>query len=359
MTWNRLASQILSILLLIVFIATTGNATQIQIYGAWHCSNDACTWGTVRNMTDFDSKNHWMIDRGDGVPSVNLVVLSFVDPLKLLNQANDAQTVNGIPIGMNSQIVSYFTGRNIRVMLAIGGITFVSNWNSALASNPAQLGLNAATAAKNLGVGIEIDYEENTSPNLSGLQAFINAYRSQLPYDATGANPAARLTIDVGAGDRFLIPIDQMATSQWLTTSNPVLDYANALVPSRQPNSASAAESNWLEHVDGKPNFAPPIPPLAPAKFTGSLYITDSTKPIAECTNFSSSLEDSTGSFVQTVAPAGAGTTSGMLGFMFWAAECPSTRNVCTTPPNSCLGGVGTGAKTFSIPIPMPPLRQQ
>ena len=359
MTWNRLASQILSILLLIVFIATTGNATQIQIYGAWHCSNDACTWGTVRNMTDFDSKNHWMIDRGDGVPSVNLVVLSFVDPLKLLNQANDAQTVNGIPIGMNSQIVSYFTSRNIRVMLAIGGITFVSNWNSALASNPAQLGLNAATAAKNLGVGIEIDYEENTSPNLSGLQAFINAYRSQLPYDATGANPAARLTIDVGAGDRFLIPIDQMATSQWLTTSNPVLDYANALVPSRQPNSASAAESNWLEHVDGKPNFAPPIPPLAPAKFTGSLYITDSTKPIAECTNFSSSLEDSTGSFVQTVAPAGAGTTSGMLGFMFWAAECPSTRNVCTTPPNSCLGGVGTGAKTFNIPIPMPPLRQQ
>jgi hypothetical protein len=219
--------------------------------------------------------------------------------------------------------------------------------------------LNAAAAAKNLGVGIEIDYEENTSPNLTGLQAFINAYRSQLPYDATGANPAARLTIDVGAGDRFLIPIDQMATSQWLTTTNPVLDYANALVPSKQPTSASAAESNWLEHVDGKPNFAPPIPPLAPAKFTGSLYITDSTKVIPECNNFSSSLEDSTGSFVQTVAPAGAGTTSGMLGYMFWAAECPSTRNVCTTPPNSCQGGVGTGAKTYAIPIPMPSLRQQ
>jgi len=359
MTWNRLASKVLSILLLSLLFGTTANATQIQIYGAWHCSNDECTWGTVRNMTDFDSKNHWMIDRGDGVPSVNLVVLSFVDPMKLLNQTNDAQTVNGIPIGMNSQIVSYFTSHNIRVMLAIGGITFVTNWDNALASNPTQLGLNAAAAAKSLGVGIEIDYEENTSPNLSGLQSFINAYRSQLPYDATGANPAARLTIDVGPGDRFLIPIDQMATSQWLTTSNPVLDYANALVPSKQPTSASAAESNWLEHVDGKPNFAPPIPPLAPAKFTGSLYITDSTKPIAECTNFSSSLEDSTGSFVQTVAPAGAGTSSGMLGFMFWAAECPSTRNICTTPPNSCLGGVGTGAKTFNIPIPMPPLRQQ
>ena len=244
-------------------------------------------------------------------------------------------------------------------MLAIGGITFVSNWDSALAANPTQLGLNAAAAAKNLGVGVEIDYEENISPNLSGLQAFINAYRSQLPYDATGANPAARLTIDVGAGDRFLIGIDQMATATWLTTASPVLDYANALVPSKQPTSPTAAEGNWLEHVDGKPNFAPPIPPLAPAKFTGSLFMTDSTKVIPECDNFGSSLESSTGSFVQTVAPAGAGTTSGMLGYMFWAAECPSTHNVCTTPPNTCQGGVGTGARTYSIPIPMPPLRQQ
>lgn len=344
---------------IVLFSSVFAGATQIQIYGTWHCSNDECLWGTVRNMTDFDTKNHWIIDRGDGVPSVNLVVLSFVDPLKLLNQTNDSQTVNGVPIGMNSQIVSYFTSHNIRVMLAIGGITFVSNWTTALTMNPTQLGLNAAAVAKNLGVGIEIDYEENITPNLTGLQAFITAYRSQLPYDATGANPAARLTIDVGAGDRFLIGIDQMASVNWLTTTNPVLDYANALVPSKQPTSASAAEGNWQEHIDGKPNFAPPIPPLAPAKFTGSLYVTDSTKVIPECNNFSSSLEDSTGSYVQTVAPNGAGTSSGMLGYMFWASECPSTRNVCTTPPNTCQGGMGTGAKTYNIPIPMPALRQQ
>jgi hypothetical protein len=167
------------------------------------------------------------------------------------------------------------------------------------------------------------------------------------------------LTIDVAAGDRYLIAIDRQATVNWLTTSNPVLDYANALVPSKQPTSASAAEGNWQEHIDGKPNFAPPIPPLAPAKFTGSLFITDGNNPIPECTNFSSSLEDSTGSYVQTVAPNGAGTTSGMLGYMFWAAECPSTRNVCTTPPNTCQGGVGVGSKTYTIPFPMPALRQQ
>ena len=344
----------------VVFVAIhTASATPIQVYGTWHCGNDACTWATVRNMTDFDSKNHWIIDRGDGVPSVNLVVLSFVNPLKLLNGTNDAQTVNGVPIGMNQQVVSYFSSHNIRVMLSIGGITFVNDWDTALSTNPTQLGLNAAAIAKGLGVGIEIDYEQNTSPNLNGLQAFINAYRSQLPYDATGLNPAARLTIDVGAGDRFLIDLDRKATSDWLNTANPVLDYANAMVPNKQPTNASSAEANWDEHVVGKSNFAPPIPPLAPAKFTGSLYITNGHNAIPECTNFSSSLEDSTGSFVQTVAPAGAGVSSGMLGYMFWASECPSTRNICTTPPNSCQGGVGVGSRTYNIPLPMPALRQQ
>jgi hypothetical protein len=67
-----------------VAVAASANAqTPIQIYGAWHCGSDFCTWATVRDMTDFDTKNHWMIDRGDGsgLPSVNLVVLSFVQPL--------------------------------------------------------------------------------------------------------------------------------------------------------------------------------------------------------------------------------------------------------------------------------------
>src|SRR5262245_18774798 len=233
------AKKQFSILLALLFLSTAAVATPIQIYGAWHCGNDACTWGALRDMRDFDAKSHGRIDRGDGVPSVNLVVLSFVNPLKLLNQTNDAQTVNGVPIGINQQIVSYFTSHNVRVMLSIGGITFVNDWDTALSTIPTQLGLNAAALAKSLGVGIEIDYEQNTTPNLTGLQVFINAYRSQLPYDATGANAAARLTIDVGAGDRFLIDLDRKATSDWLSTANPVLDYANAMVPNKQPTNAA------------------------------------------------------------------------------------------------------------------------
>jgi hypothetical protein len=333
------------------------NATQMQMLGARHCGSYFCTWASVRDMTDFDTKNHWIIDRGDGTPSVNLVVLSFVNPLKLLNQTNDSGTLNGASIGMNSAIVSYFTSHNIRVILSIGGITNTSYWDQALASNATQLGIYAAQLATRLGVGIEIDYENNTSPNLSGLPAFINTYRSIHPYDATGANPAARLTIDLAVGDQYLVQIAATATTSWLTSSTPVLDYANAMVPNKQP-STSSAESNWQQHISGYPRITPPVPPLAPAKMTGSLYSVTGHNPAPECTTFSSSLEDTTGTFVQTVAPAGAGTTSGMLGMMFWAAECQGTHSVCTTPPNTCQGGVGVGSKTYNVPLPMPPLRK-
>ena len=330
----------------------------VEIYGAWHCSDDYCTWSTDRSVAEFDQKNHWLIDRGNGQPSVNLVVLSFVHPLRLLDKTTDSQTLNGVPRGMTADMVNYFKSKGVRVMLSIGGITYVSAWNQALATNATQLGLHAAQVAQNLGVGIEIDYEENRNPNLAGVQAFIDAYRSVLPYDSTGANHAARLTIDLAAGDRWLIALTEKATKDWLSTTNPVLDYANAMVPAQQPRSAKDATDNWREHVDGKPQYAPPILPLAPAKFTGSLWLAG-RKPIAECTNFLGSLQNSTKDFVQTIAPNGAGTSPGMLGYMFWAAECQGTRTTCTTPPNGCEGGMGAGATALGVPVPMLPLRQQ
>jgi hypothetical protein len=332
--------------------------TPVQVYGAWHCSDDACIWGTVRPVAEFDSMNHWLVDRGDGRPSVNLVILSFVHPLKLLRLTNDATTVNGVPRGMTPDIVTYFRSRGVRVMLSIGGITYTDAWNQALAENAAQFGRNAAAVASQLGVGIEIDYEQNSSPNLAGLQAFIDAYRAIHPYDATGANPAARLTIDVAAGDRWVIELNRKATADWLRPDNPVLDYANAMVPARQPRSANDAIANWQEHIDGKPQFAPPVPPLAPAKFTGSLFIAEGSKVLPECTNFGASLQSSTGSWLQNATPNGVGTTPGLLGYMFWAAERPSTRGVTTQPPNTCQGGVGGGATAYQIPVPMPALRQ-
>jgi len=337
--------------------------TPIQIFGAWHCSDDACTWATPRTVTEFDSKNHWLIDRDSsaaaGAPSVNLVILSFVHPLKLLNQTTDAGTLNGVPRGMTSDIVNYFTSRGIRVMVSIGGITYTDAWNQALAQNATLLGQRAAALATQLGVGVEIDYEENSNPNLTGLQSFITAYRAVHPYDATGNDHSARLTIDTAAGDRWLIGINQKATADWLRTDAPVLDYANAMVPARQP-SASTAIANWQEHIDGKPQYNPAVGPLAPAKFTGSLYVAEGSQVRPECNNYGASVTKATADYVQRVLPhpSLSGRTPGLLGFMFWAAERPSTRGVTTQPPNTCEGGMGVGATTLNMPLPMGALRQ-
>ena len=344
--------------LALVSASSANAATPISVYGAWHCGNDACTWATVRDMTDFDARNRWLVDRADGSgqPSVNLVVLSFVQPLKLLNKTTDSQTLNGIPRGMTQEVVNYFKSRGIRVMASIGGITYVDVWNTALTQNGHQLGLNAAAMASNLGIGVEIDWEENapTAAQMTGLQNFITAYRAVHPYDATGNDPTARLTIDLAAGDRWLIDLTQKATADWLKTVNvgtPVLDYANAMVAR-----GDGTPTTWQEHVDGKPQYSPPIPPLAPAKFTGGLWLHGNN---AACNNYASSPQKADAPYVQTVQPNGAGTTAGMLGFMFWAAECEGTRTTCTTPPNTCELGMGVAAKTFNIPIPMPALRQQ
>jgi len=148
-----------------------------------------------------------------------------------------------------------------------------------------------------------------------------------------------------------------VATRDWLPGPVPLLDYANAMVTARRPNSASTVTGHWQEHVDGKPQYDPPIPPLAPARFTGSLWLAGRS-PLPECVDFASSYQNLTSDFVQTVQPNGAGETPGMLGFMFWAAGCQGTRTDCTWPPNGCEGGMGVAARAFDIPIPMPPLRE-
>ena len=55
--------------------------------------------------------------------------------------------------------------------------------------------------------------------------------------------------------------------------------------------------------MNGKPQYNAPVLPLAPAKFTGSLYLISSRKVAPERLKFSGSLEDTTGSHVQSVMP--------------------------------------------------------
>ena len=340
----------------LVLAGRSANAqTQIQIYGAWHCYTDGCSWASVPNMTTFDTDNRWLIDRdmdGSYHPSVNLVVLSFVNPVKLMNLTNDSGDINGIPVGMNSAVINYFQSKGVRVMMSIGGASYTKDWNKALGANPTQLGTNAANAAKQFNVGMEIDYESSSNPNLTGLQQFVTGYRSVIPYDSTGANYAARLTIDLGNDDLYLTKTANYATTNWLKTSAPVLDYANAMVAS-QHTGVATLETGWQQHVDG---VSGSVPPLAPARLTGSLWLIGGQP---NCDDFSNSDQNTAASFVEDLAPAGAGTTTGMLGYMFWAAGCQGNGTGCTFPPTSCQLGMGGAATAFNIPIPMPALRQQ
>jgi hypothetical protein len=49
---------------------------------------------------------------------------------------------------------------------------------------------------------------------------------------------------------------------------------------------------------------------------------------------------------------------AGALGYMFGAAERQGSGKT-TAPPNTCEKGVGAGAATYAIPVPMPALRAQ
>src|ERR1700746_308492 len=252
MTWKTIL-LLCSLMGLAGMVPSANAQTQMQIYGAWHCYTDGCSWASVPNMTTFDTDNHWMIDRNMNntyEPSVNLVVLSFVDPVKLMNLTTDSTTNAGIPIGMTPAVINYFQSKGIRVMMSIGGFSFISHWDKALGTNPTQLGINAANAAKQYNVGMEIDYEKSSKPNLTGLQQFVTAYRPVLPYDPSGNNQAARLTIDLGNDDQYLTALANYASTHWLSTSSPVLDYANAMVAS-QKTSISALETGWQQHIDG------------------------------------------------------------------------------------------------------------
>src|SRR5205823_3979713 len=120
-------------LCLLAAVSPLANAQyQMQVYGLWHCYDDACSWASVPNMTTFDTNNHWIIDRGNGYPSVNVVVLSFVNPVKLMNLTSDSTTTNGIPIGMNQLVINYFQSKGIRVMMSIGGFSYTKLWDKAL-----------------------------------------------------------------------------------------------------------------------------------------------------------------------------------------------------------------------------------
>ena len=326
----------------------------ISIFGVWHCGNSFCDWSQERNTSsdsnnpgEFHVANRWIIDRnGDGTygdPAVNLVILSFLKPMELLNGTSNGAFTDGIPTGMTPDVVNYFKEHGIRVLLSMGGVTYTDSWNQALVTDAAGLAEKAVAAMQSLGAdGLEIDWENGT-PNdaeLAGIELFIDTFNNLT------AGTGKVLTLDLAVGTRYLQELSRRAAADWLP--NGKIDYINAMVARGDPSI-----DQWQEHIDGKSNYDPPILPKAPAKVAVSLWLTDGRRPNDNCVNFEASSQLDKAGYVQNVLPNGAGTTHGLLGYMFWAAECPSTRNVCTTPPNSCEGGMGASATYFNIPIPL------
>jgi hypothetical protein len=227
---------------------------------------------------------------------------------------------------MTADIVNWFKAAGIRVMVSIGGITYTDAWSQALAQNATLLGQKAAALATQLGVGVEIDYEANTNANLAGLQSFITAYRSIHPYDATGADPTARLTIDTAAGDRWLIGINQKATADWLRT-----DVRCSTTRTRWSRPPAERELRPGE-LAGAHRREAAVQPARRAARPGEVHRLAVPRRgfagppgVHELRGIG---DESHADYVQRVLPnpALAGRTPGLLGFMFWAAERPSTR---------------------------------
>jgi len=120
-----------------------------------------------------------------------------------------------------------------------------------------------------------------------------------------------------------------------------------ATVPNGPPDPPDA-ETNWRQHASGITKYNPPVLPIAPATFAAAVRLSLGSAMEPECDNFSASLQNTTWIFGQTPAPSGAGTSHGLLGYMFWKRK--------VRPPATCENGVGAGS---DLAIPMPPPRQQ
>ncbi|MDH4002794.1 MAG: glycosyl hydrolase family 18 protein [Xanthomonadales bacterium] len=257
---------------------------------------------------------------------------------------------DGVPKGMTLDVVEYFKSHDIRVMVSMGGVTYTDAWNEALITDPIKLADLAFDLVVSLNLdGLEIDWENGrpTELQMDGMERFIERYN----FRREGLDNHY-LTLDLAVGNRYLQELSRRASADWLP--NGKIDYINAMVPRGEPSI-----DQWQEHVDGKSNYDPPIAPKAPAKVAVSLWLTDGRRPNENCVDYEQSSMKDKLDYVQTVLPNGEGITPGFLGYMFWAAECPATRNVCTTPPNGCEGGMGVGAGSMEIPIPIPALRAE
>jgi len=286
-----------------------------KIYGLWYCGDDACLWEKEPKL----DSSAWILNRGDGKPTANVVIFSFINPYSLM------QNVNGIPAGFTQNAVNYFKDKGIYVIFSIGGASYSGDWDRALAANPTQLAKNAATIANKFAVGIEIDYETDSGSSIEQLDTFVKVYRQQIAYQAGDTpSPPSILTVDLGAGTGFLTSLSAKAAG-WLNASTPLINWANAMVA----GDANGDNSQyWEQHLNGA-SWAN-IPPMNPHQLVGCLYASSGA---TACQTYSGSALE------KGVAWSQSHNTRGLS---FWSAGCPAPNNCANNCP-----GIQQGSKAW------------
>jgi len=282
-----------------------------KIYASWYCGDDACTWSTEPKFEN----SAWLTNRGDGKPTINIVIFAFINPTNLLR--------GEIPAGFTQNAVNYFTSKNMYVMFSIGGESYSGNWDSALASNPTQLAQNAAAIARKFNVGIEIDYETDSATSLPAMETFVKTYRSIIPQqNGDTPSPPSLLTVDLGAGTGYLSALSAKAGG-WLTAN--LINWVYAMV-SGDPNGDNTAY--WQQHLNGA-TWAN-IPPVPAQKLVGCLYASSNAN---NCKNYDGTVLPTAISFVES---------HNMKGISFWSSGCPAPNNCVTGCP-----GIEQGSKVY------------
>jgi len=290
-----------------------------KILTVWTCGSDGCLWQVEPPAAQYA----WILDRGDGKPAANVVSLAFVNPLALLHQTTDTLTTKGIPIGMTANVVKAYADKGITVFASLGGASYAALWDFALV-DPVTLAKNAAALAKQLNVGIEIDYEDDAGISYaSAMDTFVKTYRSIIPYDSS-ANPpvTSLLTVDAGAGTGYLQIVSQWS-STWL--ANNQINWIYAMVANAPWTDISQASPYWQQHLSG--DAANKINPVAPSQ----LVVSVSAENNINCKTYSGSVLEGAVGWV---------SSKNSRGVALWQVGCV----------NACVGNctaISTASKSF------------
>lgn len=231
-------------IIFLCYFAFIAKSDPNTILGVWHCGNDECAWLSTPPLEDSD----WILDRGDGNPTVNLVTLTFVNP-----------QIMQVTVAM-SKFIRHFQYAGLDVMLSLGGPWINPGVWEFLLKNPVAFADNVTKIALSFNVGMEIDYR---GKNVHAFAAFVREYRKKIPYNEDNAN---RLTMRIGNEALDLAN----ASISWANEG--LINWVSADAPPHPYPSTDAAKNMWNDLLSGGPH----LPSISPNKLICAMWLQNS-----------------------------------------------------------------------------------